>query len=64
MNERKAEGLSKRLFNELRKNEFLFIASPSGNPMCIFYGTLPDNTSHDFSGHFKKHQVKIEENGN
>ena len=62
MNKRKAEGDSKRQFNELRKHQFLFIASPSGEPMCIvFESTLSDNTRHDFSGHYKKHQVKIEE---
>ena len=62
MNKRKVERDSKRQFNALRKNEFLFIAIPSGNPVCIiFESTLSDNTRHDLSGHYKKHQVEIEE---
>ena len=62
MNKRKAEKDSKRQFKELRKNELLFIASPSGKPMCIVFGrTLSDDTRHDLSGHCKKHQVEIQE---
>ena len=61
MNKRKAKRDRKRAFNELQKNEFLFIASPSGKPMCIvFESTLLDNTRLDFSGHNGKHQVEIE----
>ena len=30
--------------------------------MCIvFESTLSDNTRHDFSGHYKRHQVEIKE---
>ena len=62
MNKRKAERYSKCQLNELRKNEFLFIESPSEKPMCIvFESILSDNTTHDISGHHKKHQVEIEE---
>ena len=61
MNKRKAERDSKRQINELQKNLFSFIASPSGKPMCIvFESTLSDNTRHYFSGHYLKHQVEIE----
>ena len=59
---RKVKRDSKRQFNALHKNEFLFIASPSRKPMCIvFESTLSDNTRFDFSGHHKKHQVELEE---
>ena len=43
MNKGKAERDSNRQFNELQKNEFLFIASHSGN-QCVFESTLSDNT--------------------
>jgi len=35
MGKRKAGSDSKRQFSELWENEFLFIATPSGKPMCI-----------------------------
>ena len=61
MNKRKAKRDRKHQFNALHKNELLFIASPSGKLMCIACeSTLSDNTRHDISGHYKKHQVKIE----
>ena len=62
MSKRKAASESKRQFNELWENEFLFIASPSGKPMCIVCeSTLSDYRSCDLSRHFKKHQAEIEE---
>ena len=61
MNKRKAERDSKRQLNELQKNELLFIASLSRKPVCIVSeSTLSDSTVHDCSGHYEKHQVKIE----
>ena len=35
MSKRKAESEYKREFNEEWENEFLFIASPAGKPLCI-----------------------------
>ena len=35
MSKRKAGSDSKRQFNEVWENELIFIASPSGKPMCI-----------------------------
>ncbi|XP_076311275.1 SCAN domain-containing protein 3-like [Tachypleus tridentatus] len=62
MSKRKAESDNKRQFNELWENEFLFIASPSGKPMCIVCeSTLSDNRRHDLSRHYKKHQVEVKE---
>ncbi|XP_068201631.1 zinc finger MYM-type protein 6-like [Palaemon carinicauda] len=62
MCKRKAESDSKRQFNKLWENEFLFIASPSGKSMCIVCeSTLSDNRRHDLSRHYKKHQLQIEE---
>ena len=59
---RKAGSDSKRQFNEVWENEFLFIASPLGKPMCIVCeSTLSDYRSYDLSRHYKKHQAEIEE---
>jgi len=62
MGKRKAGSDSKRQSNELWENEFLFIATPSGKPMCIVCESiLSDYRSYDPSRHYKKHQAEIEE---
>ena len=62
MSKRKAGSDSKRQFNEVWENEFLFIASPSEKPMCIVCeSTLSDYRRYDLSRHYKKHQAEIEE---
>ena len=62
MSKRKAGSDSKRQFNEVWENKFLFIASPSGKPMCIVCeSTLSDYRRYDLSRHYKKHQAEIEE---
>ena len=62
MSKRKAGSDNKRQFNEVWENEFLFIASPSGKPMCIVCeSTLSDYRRYDLSRHYKKHQAEIEE---
>ena len=62
MSKRKAGSDSKRQFNEVWENEFLFIASPSGKPMCIVCeSTLSDYRRYGLSRHYKKHQAEIEE---
>jgi len=62
MGKRKAGSDSKRQFIELWENDFLFIATPSGKPMCIVCESiLSDYRSYDLSRHYKKHQAEIEE---
>jgi len=62
MGKRKAGSDSKRQFNELWENECLFIATPSGKPMCIVCeGILSDYRSYDLSRHYKKHEAEIED---
>ena len=40
----------------------MFIASPSGRPLCIVCeNTLSDNRRHDLNRHYKKHQAEVEE---
>ena len=61
MSKRKAESECKREFNEEWENEFLFIASPAGKPLCIVSeATLAYNKKHDLNRHYKtQHQTKI-----
>ena len=61
MSKRKAGSDSKRQFNKVWENEFLFIASPSGKPMCIVCeSTLSDYRSYDLRRHCRKYQAEIE----
>lgn len=62
MSKRKAESDSKREFNEQWENEFLFIAGPSGKPLCIVCeNTFSHNRRHDLNRHYKtQHQTEIE----
>ena len=61
MSKRKAGSDSKHQFNKLWENTFLFIASPSGKPMCIVCeSTLSDNINYDIRRHYKKHHAEIE----
>ena len=64
MSKRKARGSYRadtRQFNEMWENELLFIANPSGKPMCIVCETtFSDNKRNDFSRHCKKHQAEFE----
>ena len=54
MSKRKAERDSKRQLKEEWENEFLFIASPPGIPMCIVCeSTLSNYRIYDFSRHYK-----------
>ena len=50
-----------RQFNELWENELLFIANPSGKPMCIVCETtFSNNRRSDLCRHYKKYQAEIE----
>lgn len=62
MSKRKVESDSKREFNEQWENELLFIAGPSGKPLCIVCeNTLSQNRRHDLNRHYKtQHQTEIE----
>ena len=61
MCERKAENDSKREYNEQWENELLFIARPSGKPLCIVCeSTFSLNRRHDLSRHYRtQHQTKM-----
>ena len=61
MSKRKAES-EKREFNEQWENDFLFIAGPTGKPLCIVCeSTLSQNRRHDLNRHYKtQHQSEIE----
>ena len=64
MSKRKAGGgyrANTRQFMEMWENELLFIANPSGKPMCIVCETtFSGNRRNDLSRHYKKHQAEIE----
>lgn len=62
MSKRKAESDSKREFNDQWENELLFIAGPSGKPLCIVCeNTLSQNRKHDLKRHYTtQHQTEIE----
>ena len=62
MGKSKAGSKSKLQFNEIWENEFLFIATPSGKPLCIVSeSNLSDYRSYDLSRHDEKHRAEVEE---